>query len=64
MIAQSQEVSKETELEAEIKNLISKKNNFSEFKTEKITTYNNLIEYGTNVRSLNWSCKLSVVENR
>ena len=63
MIAQSQEVSKETELEAEIKNLISRKNNFSEFKTEKITTYNNLIAYVTNARLLNWSYKLSVVEN-
>lgn len=63
MFSQGQEIIKETELETEIKNLISKKNNFKEFKTEKIASYKDIIEYGTNVRPLNWSYKLSVLKN-
>ena len=63
LIAECQKVSKETELETEIKNLVSRKNNFNEFKTQRIASYNNLTEYATNVRPLNWSYKLSVLEN-
>ncbi len=63
VIAKCQEVLKETELETEIKNLISQKSNFKKNKTEKIASYKDLIEYKTNVRPLNWSYNLSVLEN-
>ncbi len=64
MIAQSQEISKETELETDIKNLISMKGKFDKLKTERIVsdTYYNMDEYDVNVKPLNWSYKLSVLQ--
>ncbi len=62
--AQDSNANSESELEKDIKALISMKNNFSKIETSEINNYTNVVEFGTTTKPINYSYNLSILKNK
>ena len=63
IIAQNKSKEEVSKWEITLKNLIAKKSNFTEYKTAFKRNYMLLAEYNTNVKPLNRTYKISIIEN-